>query len=279
MYGSHSSFFCQFQGLLVHLFTRSVRPCCVPADHTQVRKYWEIHEQKQQRWQFLHLVIPLLRRFTNRQKRKREREERISKALENTKRLTNEQLQGTGPLFAGWPEEILISFINKLFCVAFDAGDYICHGGDVSDVLYVLTSGSVDVVIRAKNRCCSLSYQQGRPLGTGVFFLFFTKDNIRPSVSELGSMEVGTYLMARDGHRFADDGLQLLAGWLCGDSSGFTCLVDGKHTKVSEKVGYPSPPPPAPPGWLVTVDTARSICFMRSLCRLFFGLKDSPAYQ
>ena len=71
---------------------------------------------------------------------------------------TMQTLRNCGVMFQPWPEETLQSFAGKLAPVIFEAGEYICHQGDPSMCLYILTSGTVEVIQRDGNRCaCSSS--------------------------------------------------------------------------------------------------------------------------
>ena len=71
-------------------------------------------------------------------------------------RPTVAQLQASGALFQSWPEDSLAAFADTLLPALFEEGDYICHQGDPSHFVYVLMSGSVDVVVRKEDRSAPL---------------------------------------------------------------------------------------------------------------------------
>jgi len=81
------------------------------------------------------------------------------------RRPTPEEIKGTGPLFSEWADALLADFIGELYPVVFGAEEYICHQGDPSGVLYVLTEGTVDVVVRQPN---SMSKARGKRSGVTV---------------------------------------------------------------------------------------------------------------
>eukprot|EP00667_Euglena_gracilis_P002430 EG_transcript_2431 len=92
--------------------------------------------------------LPIWRLMVFRMQRRRARQRLLQQIAPWTARLTPDQLRGTGPLFQDWPEELLAEFSEELQLCPFAAGEYICHQGDPSSLLYVLVAGAVDVVLR-----------------------------------------------------------------------------------------------------------------------------------
>ena len=116
--------------------------------------------------------MPLWTRYWALKKRRMGRKWMVAQGRGKMEKLTPEVLRGTGPLFSKWDVDNLNSFINKMFPVVFRPGEYICHLGDSSYVLYILVGGSVDVIILPPN---SQTKKRGKKSGLTVATLTPTK--------------------------------------------------------------------------------------------------------
>ena len=99
----------------------------------------------------IQLFIPVVRRVVSARTRRAARRFLRAVGLQTNKRPNPGILRGAGSMFQDWPEAKLRAFCRKLFPVAFARGEYICHCGDPSLILYILVKGQVDVMVRAPN--------------------------------------------------------------------------------------------------------------------------------
>eukprot|EP00668_Euglena_longa_P001687 GGOE01001992.1.p1 GENE.GGOE01001992.1~~GGOE01001992.1.p1 ORF type:complete len:904 (-),score=194.88 GGOE01001992.1:361-3072(-) len=129
------------------------------------RSFWEVPAKQRTVKLLTEFFIPLWRRYITIKKRRVARMFLCAIARKQRPLPMEEQLRGTGPLFKDWPSEHLQSFISKLYPVVFRYGEYICHQGDPSHVLYILVGGAVEVVIRLPN---SKTKRRGKKTGLTV---------------------------------------------------------------------------------------------------------------
>eukprot|EP00667_Euglena_gracilis_P001307 EG_transcript_1307 len=115
--------------------------------------------------QLTQCILPIWRLMVFRNKRRRARQRLLQQVAPHTERLTPAQLRGTGPLFQDWPEELLGAFTGEMQLCPFAEGEYICHQGDPSGLLYVLVAGTVDVVLRRPD---SAGKARGKRAGMAV---------------------------------------------------------------------------------------------------------------
>ena len=96
---------------------------------------------------------PVLRRVIAKFRRRVHRRKLLQEAKDTMSPPTPDVLRGCGDMFEGWPNEVLESFVQTLYPIVFEAGNYMCHQGDPSSCLYILTSGSVSVIVRDGTKC------------------------------------------------------------------------------------------------------------------------------
>jgi|Transcript_67404 CRP-like cAMP-binding protein len=127
--------------------------------------FWDAPQQQRLTKIIERCVLPLWRRHRAKKERKAARMFLNAFGRRKVVRPSAAELRSTGPLFSKWPDTNLQSFLRKLYLMVFRPGEVICHSGDVSDVLYILVKGTVDVIAW---RASSTGKGRGRKSGVVV---------------------------------------------------------------------------------------------------------------
>ncbi|CBZ29792.1 cyclic nucleotide-binding protein-like protein [Leishmania mexicana MHOM/GT/2001/U1103] len=100
---------------------------------------------------FSFLLAPMIRRFLALRARRREAEELTRRHLRDIPFPFPQVIQSmTGTFFEGWPPVLLEKLVEKSKPCYLRKGRYLMHEGDVGRVMFMITLGTVSIVLRKK---------------------------------------------------------------------------------------------------------------------------------